>query len=261
MYRGYIKIYRKMLDGKSASRGANYIATMVYLLLKACWNEGAFKGKVLAKGEVAFTLPALAHDLGLSVQTVRTVLKNLSLDGFISVKKSTDKSTDKSTGKFTTVTICNFSIYQAQSTDEQQINQHDEQQATNRQLTAIEEGKKENNIINKTQIAPACMYEGDAEKILGTELAGDFKRFLYVWRDTHGKGKEMNIFQQEAQLRTLIGIPENQRKEAIERAIRGGWKAIHNLEELGNNPLPVPLPARAAKKRFDPADPTTWPTE
>ena len=258
MYRGYIKIYRKMLDSKSASRGANYIAMMVYLLLKACWNEGAFKGKVLAKGEVAFTLPALAHDLGLSVQTVRTVLKNLSQDGFISVEKSTDKSTDKSTGKFTTVTICNFSIYQAQNTDGQQINQHDDQQTTNRQLTDIEEGKKENNIIKKTLIAPACVCEGDAEKILGPELAEDFNRFLYVWKDTHGKGKEMNVFQQEAQLRTLIGIPEEQRKEAIQRAIRGGWKALHNLDELGKTPAPGAQPVRAAKKRYNPADPSTW---
>lgn len=258
MYRGYIKIYRKMLDGKSASRGANYIAMMVYLLLKACWNEGAFKGKVLAKGEVAFTLPALAHDLGLSVQTVRTVLKNLSQDGFISVKKSTDKSTGKSTDKFTTVTICNFSIYQAQSNDNQQINQQDDQQATNRQLTDIEEGKKENNIIKNTQIAPACACEGDAEKILGADIAEDFKRFLYVWKDTHGRGKEMNVFQQEAQLRTLINIPEEQRKEAIQRAIRGGWKALHNLEELGNTPAPGAQPVRAAKKRYNPADPSTW---
>lgn len=258
MYRGYIKIYRKMLDGKSASRGANYIAMMVYLLLKACWNEGAFKGKVLAKGEVAFTLPALADDLGLSVQTVRTVLKNLTLDGFISVKKSTDKLTDKSTCKFTTVSICNFSIYQAQNSDNQQMNQHDDQQTTNRQLTDIEEGKESNNILNKTQIAPAPAYtcEGDAERLLGADIAEDFKRFLYVWKDTHGKGKEMNVFQQEAQLRTLINIPEDQRKKAIQLAIRGGWKALHALEELENNPPPEPR--RAAKKRYNPADPSTW---
>lgn len=256
MHRGYIKIYRKMLDGKSASRGANYIATMVYLLLKACWNEGAFKGKQLAKGEVAFTLSALAHDLGLSVQTVRTVLKNLSQDEFLTVKKSTRQSTRQSTDKFTTVTICNFGIYQAQNTDNQQVNQHDDQQATNKQLTTIEEGKESNNILNKTLIAPACACEGDAEKLLGADIAEDFKRFLYVWKDTHGKGKDMNIFQQEAQLRTLLTIPEEQRKKAIQLAIRGGWKALHALEELENNP--EPQPRRAAKKRYNPADPSTW---
>jgi uncharacterized protein YdaU (DUF1376 family) len=77
--------------------------------------------------------------------------------------------------------------------------------------------------------APA--QEADAEAILGKELAADFRRWLSVWRDTHGAGRDMPIYQQEAQLRMLYSIPAGTRKEAIESAIRGAWKAIHDIRQ------------------------------
>lgn len=252
MERGYIKLWRKMLDSKSASRGANYIAMMVYLLLRANWSSSSYKGRDLQPGELAVTLPGLSDALGLSIQTVRTTLKNLEKDGFILCKKST--------GNFTSVSICNFSIYQATTNDNQQTTNRqltDDQQTTNRRLTAFEEGKESKEYINNTPIAPACACEGDAEKILGPELAEDFKRFLYVWKDTHGHGREMNFVQQEAQLRTLVTIPEDKRKDAIERAIRGGWKAIHRPEELEKSPAPGNSTGNS-RKRYNPADPSTW---
>lgn len=254
MERGYIKLWRKMLDSKSASRGANYIAMMVYLLLRANWQSCFFNGQEIQRGEVAISLSSLSEALGISMQTTRTVLKNLQNDNFLVLK---------STKRFTSITICKYADYQVlENSDQQTTNKEltNDQQTTNKQLTKNKE-LQELQENNNTLTAPACACEGDAEKILGPELAEDFKRFLYVWKDTHGKGKEMNIFQQEAQLRTLIGIPKEQRKEAIQRAIRGGWKALHNLDELGNTPAPGAQPVRAAKKRFDPADPTTWPTE
>ena len=253
MERGYIKLWRKMLDSKSASRGANYIAMMVYLLLRANWQSCFFNGQEIQRGEVAISLSSLSEALGISMQTTRTVLKNLQNDDFLVLK---------STKRFTSITICKYADYQVcENGDQQTTNKQltNDQQTTNKQLTKNKE-LQELQELNITQTAGVCVCTQDAEKILGTELAEDFKRFLYVWKDTHGKGKEMNVFQQEAQLRTLVSIPEKQRKEAIQRAIRGGWKALHNLDELGN-PAPGAQPVRAARKRFDPADPTTWPTE
>ena len=72
--------------------------------------------------------------------------------------------------------------------------------------------------------------DNDLKQMLG-DLSGDFKRWLNVWKDAHGGGKDMPIYQQEAQIRMIISLPENIRQEAIERAIRGGWKAIHDIRE------------------------------
>ena len=41
----------------------------------------------------------------------------------------------------------------------------------------------------------------------------------------------MPPYQQEANLKVLYDLPEGIRKEAIERAIRGAWRAIHDIRE------------------------------
>lgn len=92
----------------------------------------------------------------------------------------------------------------------------------------IREKKEESRENNNT---PAPAQEADAEAVLGKELAGHFRRWLSVWRDTHGAGRDMPVFQQQAQLRMLYSLPAGTRKEAIESAIRGGWRAIHDIRQ------------------------------
>lgn len=101
-----------------------------------------------------------------------------------------------------------------------------EQPASNKKED-IREKKEESREESYNAPAPAA----DAEAILGKELAGDFRRWLSVWRDTHGSGRDMSEFRQAAQLRLLHNLPEGIRKEAIESAIRGGWKAIHDIRQ------------------------------
>jgi hypothetical protein len=98
-----------------------------------------------------------------------------------------------------------------------------EQPASNKKEEIRE--KKEERENN----APA--QEADAETIIGKKLAADFRRWLSVWRDTHGAGRDMPVYQQEAQLRMLHSLPVEIRKEAIESAIRGSWKAIHDIRQ------------------------------
>lgn len=94
-----------------------------------------------------------------------------------------------------------------------------------------EERREEKEESRKESVIPAPAQYADADAIIGEELAGDFRRWLIVWRDTHGGGRDMPVFRQEAQLRMLNDLPEDIRKEAIERAIRGGWRAIHDIRE------------------------------
>jgi uncharacterized protein YdaU (DUF1376 family) len=101
-----------------------------------------------------------------------------------------------------------------------------EQPASNKKEERREQKEESREEINNAP-APAA----DAEAVLGPELAGAFKRWLYVWRESHGNGRDMPVFQQEAQLRILCSLPEKIRKDAIERAIRGSWKAIHDIRQ------------------------------
>jgi hypothetical protein len=91
--------------------------------------------------------------------------------------------------------------------------------------------EKKEDIREGSIPAPAPAQMADAETVLGPELAGSFRRWLVVWRETHGGGRDMPVYRQEAQLRLLHGLPEDIRKEAIERAILGGWRAIHDIRE------------------------------
>ena len=86
---------------------------------------------------------------------------------------------------------------------------------------------KERNIIQREK-SPALV---DATKIIGEDLAEAFRRWLTVWSAHHGGGKDMPPYQQEANLKVLYDLPEGIRKEAIERAIRGAWRAIHDIRE------------------------------
>ena len=94
-----------------------------------------------------------------------------------------------------------------------------------------EERREEKAESRKESVIPAPAQYADAAAIIGEELAGDFRRWLTVWRDTHGGGRDMPVFRQEAQLRMLNDLPADIRKEAIERAIRGGWRALHDIRE------------------------------
>ena len=94
----------------------------------------------------------------------------------------------------------------------------------------IEEKKREEKSINN-----APVYDDDTIKVLGAELAQDFLRWLSVWRDTHGNGQEMPVFQKEAQLRLLYSLPVEVRKQALESAIRGAWKALHDIRQPRQN--------------------------
>lgn len=89
-----------------------------------------------------------------------------------------------------------------------------------------EEKRKENireDINNGTQDI--------AVQILGTELALDFQRWLGLWRDTHGNGRDMLLSMQEAQLKLLYTLPKDVAKQTLEKAIRGNWKALHDIRQ------------------------------
>ena len=135
MYRGYVKLWRKVGDSKMY-RSKNLWALWTYLLLNATHK----KRKVFAGLKIVELLPgqyitgrkALALELGVSPQSIRTCLNNLSTMGNITIK---------STNKYSIITIVNWDTYQ--SDEEKSTNKTaNDQPTTNQQLTTKQECKK-----------------------------------------------------------------------------------------------------------------------
>lgn len=134
----YIKLQRKLLDWEWYSDMVTK-TVFIHLLLKANWKDGRWKGYEVKRGSLITGRRVLAEELNLSEQQIRTALSHL---------KSTNEITIKPTTRFSVITIVNYDRYQ-------QVNQQDDQEATNNQPssnqrpTTIEEFKNNKNNKNK----------------------------------------------------------------------------------------------------------------
>lgn len=118
---GYIKLFRKLLDWEWLSQPETF-QLFVVLLLKSNHQDSAYQGFSVPRGSCVIGRKALAKELGVSEQSIRTSLLRL---------KSTNELTIKSTNKFSIVTITNYNTYQSQDFKiNQQINQQINQPTT-----------------------------------------------------------------------------------------------------------------------------------
>lgn len=126
MHRGYLKIWRKIVDSQSWSRGALHRAVMLTLLVKANWKPSHFAGKRIDAGQVAFSSQRLADELDMSRATLWRVLKGLIEDGFITRRNMNNQ--------FTLVSIVHWQSYQGHFVE---CEQPARQQADNEQDAAV----------------------------------------------------------------------------------------------------------------------------
>ena len=128
----YVKISRKILEWEWY-KDVNTKVVFFHILLKANWKNGRFQGMEIPRGSFATSYQSLAEETGLTVMNVRTAIKHLKLTQEITVSQHS---------KFSVITVKNYDAYQtANKVANNQLTGN--QQATNRQLTTIEEGKKE----------------------------------------------------------------------------------------------------------------------
>ena len=134
----------------------NTVAVFLYLLLNANWKKTKFRGQEIPRGGLVTGRKAIAENLGISEQSVRTALNHL---------KSTNEITTKSTNKFTIITIVNWAKYQDsenESTNKSTNKSTSNQPTTNQQLTTEEEYKniriKEYN-KRETKFTPPTLEE------------------------------------------------------------------------------------------------------
>ncbi len=138
-YKGFIKLYRKLLASDIKEIGIQGIGFACYCLLKANhkdaqWFDGS-NYQDIKRGQFITSLPQIAGDLKVGIQVIRTLLKKFTRLDFL---------TDKPTNKYRLITIVNYSKYQdkpEELTDEPT----GKQQAANRQLTANKNDKNKKN--------------------------------------------------------------------------------------------------------------------
>lgn len=104
----------------------------------------------------------------------------------------------------------------------EQIREDPGRSGKTREDPAIGEGEGENISLSRARESSLN------EKILG-ELTPDWERWVSIWEDLHGNGKQMNVFVKQAQLEKLLRLPPEIRKEALKAAIAGGWKNIQDI--------------------------------
>lgn len=150
---GFIKISRNMLDWEWYTE-TKTMCVFLHCLLKANWKDGRFRGVEVPRGSFITSLPSLCEELNLSTQSVRTALEHLKLTGEITVKIFPH---------WRMITVVKYNDYQD---DNRQNNSQvtGNQQATNRQLTAIEEYKKNKN-IKKGKKEPAAPDDESKSKL------------------------------------------------------------------------------------------------
>ena len=99
---GWIKLHRKFLDWEWFNK-SEAVHLFLYMLIKANHKDAKWQGNDVKRGQFISSLGNISNATGISVQTIRTILKKLEKTSEIEVK---------STSQFTIVTICKYECYQ-----------------------------------------------------------------------------------------------------------------------------------------------------
>ena len=136
---GWIKVHRKFLDWEWFNK-SEAVHLFMYLVLKANHKDGQWQGIDIKKGQFVTSFGKISSDTGISLQTIRTLLKKFEKTNEINIQ---------TTNKFTIVTLCKYECYQQENepTNTQLTN---EQQTTNKQLTTNKNNKNEKKFIPPT---------------------------------------------------------------------------------------------------------------
>lgn len=210
---GHIKIDRKILEWEWYS-DINTCRLFIHLLLKANWKDGRFQGTEVPRGSLVTSYSSLAKQTGLSVQNVRTAIKHLILTGEI---------TSKQQAKFTVITVKNYDKYQL---DNRVTNNHltENQQASNKLLTTIEEGKKVRREESNNNIPSA---PDDKSPCAGSFLLNDGTSYEITENDVENFQQLYPGIDVRQEIRNITGWclsnPKNRKTRSGAKRFLNGW--------------------------------------
>lgn len=104
MHRGYLKLWRKIEDSVSWSRGLEYRGLICSILVKTSRKKTAFRGEEIHPGQFGTVMSTWCDELGLSRQKLQRMSNQLVEDGFISVKNVGNR--------FSIISVLNWEGYQ-----------------------------------------------------------------------------------------------------------------------------------------------------
>ena len=108
----------------------NTKAVFIHLLLKANIKDGSFLGHTIKRGEIATSQSSLAHEIGISIFSVRTALRHLQATGEVTVK---------ATPKFSVISVVNYNKYQDSPQANPQATTHSATRSTHSRPTGDNE--------------------------------------------------------------------------------------------------------------------------
>lgn len=210
---GHIKLDRRILEWEWYS-DINTCRLFIHLLLKANWKDGRFQGTEVPRGSLVTSYNSLAKQTGLSVQNVRTAIKHLILTGEI---------TSKQQAKFTVITVKNYDKYQL---DNRVTNNllTENQQASNKLLTTIEEGKKVRREESNKYIPSA---PDDKSPCAGSFLLNDGTSYEITENDVENFQQLYPGIDVRQEIRNITGWclsnPKNRKTRPGAKRFLNGW--------------------------------------
>ncbi len=106
----FITVDRKILKWEWY-QDVNVFHLFLYLLLRANWEDGNWRGKAIKRGQLITSRATLSKDTGLTERQVRGTLDKL---------KTTNEVSIKATNKYTLITICKYDTYQSKFNNNEQ---------------------------------------------------------------------------------------------------------------------------------------------
>jgi len=105
---GWLKLHRKIMDWRWYHNHKTF-KLFIHILLRANFLQKTWGKVTIKRGQFITSYNHLSDDTGLSVQEVRTAIKNLV---------ETNEILVESTNKFTIITVIKYEKYQDRKTDE-----------------------------------------------------------------------------------------------------------------------------------------------
>lgn len=144
---GFVKIHRKITEWEWYD-DINCRLVFLHLILTANHEAKPWKGQIIDRGEVVYSVEGLAKDVGISLQNAKTALKKLKKSN----QQRTPELTSRATNKFTVLTICNYDSYQSKDNGSASINQPSTNQQPNHPLTTTKEVKNKEYKKDTTKV-------------------------------------------------------------------------------------------------------------
>lgn len=172
MERGYIKLWRKTMDSQHFSMSLKHIGMFDYLLLKANWKIGYFRGRKIEPGQLATSITHLAETVGEHRHTIKRLLDDLQNADMIHRQNVSNR--------YVLITVCNWELYQSTETAKNPTGVQPESNHVP-QSKKGNKGKKNTSFVPPTvdEVAAYCEEREngiDAEQFVSYYEAGGWMR-------------------------------------------------------------------------------------